>query len=236
MSFRTKLLFAFSVATLVSLSLLALGIRRQVTTRLIAQHQRRVDATARVAIQDLELASAGVSERLASLARSIANDNAVRLALRGASSDRATLLDWAGGAMRTTGLSMLQLQDASGRILSSGHFRNEFDRLEPALPQLLAQSTRRLTVATVRAPEGPFLVLAREDSVTIGDRHFTLVGGVTVDRALLRRFARDSDVTVSLVTPEGVVSSDSVAGSEGSRAEQPLDYIDVRSAAGGDSV
>src|SRR5215471_12168104 len=214
MSFRAKLLVAFAAATLLSLSLLAIGVRRQVTGRLVAQHQRRVDELARIAVQDLSRENAAVSARLASLVHSLADDNAFRLAVRGATGERAFLLDWAGDAMRMTGLSMLQLQDASGRILSSGHFRNEFDRLEPALPQLLARSADRATVVAVRAPEGPFLVLAREDSMTIGERRLTLVGGVTIDRPFLSRFARDSDVSVSLITPEGAVSSDSVPPAE----------------------
>jgi signal transduction histidine kinase len=232
MSFRAKLLIAFAAATLLSLSLLAVGVRSQLTARLVAQHQRRVDAIARIAIQDLSRENAAVSARLDRLARSLADDNAFRLAVRGAGSERSFLLDWAGDAMRMTGLSMLQLQDATGRILSSGHFRNEFDRLEPALPTLLARSANRVTVASVRAPEGPFLALVREDSVTVGDRRFTLIGGVTIDRAFLARFARDSDATVSLVTPEGAITSDSASSTaaQSVSAEQPLDYIDARSA------
>jgi signal transduction histidine kinase len=232
MSFRSKLLIAFAAATLLSLTLLAAGVRMQLTSRLVAQHQRRVDALAAVAIQDLSRENAAVSKRLDRLARSLADDNAFRLALRGSPDERGFLLDWAGDAMRMTGLSMLQLQDANGRILSSGHFRNEFDRLEPGLPRLLAESANRVTVASVRAPEGPFLVLAREDSLTVGDRRFTLIGGVAIDRAFLARFARDSDVIVSLWTPEGTISSDSASSaadqSVSARQPQPLEYIDAR--------
>jgi len=230
MSFRAKLLLAFAVATLVSLSVLAVGIRSEVTSRLVAQHQRRVNTLAHVAVQDLAREDTAVSARLESLSRSLANDNAIRLALRGGGADRAVLLDWAGSAMRTTGLSMLQLQDEDGRILSSGHFRNEFDRLEPALPRLLSASPTQLTVVSVRAPEGAFLALVREDSLSIGERHLTLVGGIAIDRAFLSRFARDSEVTVSLTTPEGSVSSDSVPPPDARSvtAEDTLGYIDAR--------
>lgn len=234
MSFRTRLLLAFAAATLLSLSLLAVGIRRQLTSRLVAQNERRVQTLAQVAIQDLARDNAAISTRLQSLAGSLADDNRFRLAVRGSEPDRAYLLDWAGQAMHTTGLSMLQLQDESGRILSSGHFRNEFDRLEPALPQLLARSADRVTLVRVRAPEGPLLVLARVDSIAIGDRRLTLVGGVAIDRSFLDRFARDSDVTLSLVTPEGTVSSDttSVLDARLVSAEQQLAYIGAQ----GDSM
>jgi signal transduction histidine kinase len=226
-SFRTRLLFAFAAATLLSLSLLAAGVRRQVTARVMAQHERRVDALARVAMQDLARQNADVSARLRSLIGSLADDNRFRLAVQGAPAERGFLLDWAGSAMRLSGLSMLQLQDEAGRILSSGHFRNEYDRLEPQLPTLLASTADRPTVVKVRAPEGPMLVLARADSARVGSRLLTLVGGITIDEYFLKRFARDSEVTVSLVTPNDTLSSDSTKAPDEtlvSAAEQ-LAYI-----------
>ncbi len=235
MSFRARLLLAFAAATLVSLSLLALGIRRQLTSRLVAQHERGVQTLAQVAIQDLARQNADVSARLETLARSITDDNRLRAALHGSTADRAYLLDWAGQAMRTTGLSMLQLQDESGRILSSGHFRNEFDRLDPRLPQLLALSADSVTIVAMRAPEGPFLALAREDSLNVGDRRLTLAGGIAIDRAFLQRFSRDSDESVSLVTPDGTLASDTTLSPDAQRvaAEEQLAYIGART---GDST
>jgi signal transduction histidine kinase len=238
MSFRARLLAAFAGASLLSLSLLAFGVRRQLTARLVAQHERRAAALAAVAIQDLSRENASVSARLETLASTLTEDNRLRLALRGSADDRAYLLDWAGQAMRLTGLAMLQLQDESGRILSSGHFRNEFDRLDPDLPRLLARSADRPTVAAMRTPEGQFLALAREDSLMIGDRRLTLVGGTSIDRAFLQRFARDSDLTVALVTPDATISTDSGAAplpadSTTVTAEQALAYIGPRS---GDSA
>jgi signal transduction histidine kinase len=206
-SFRTRLLLAFAAATLLSLSLLAVGVRRQVTARVSAQHERRVDALARIAMQDLARQNADVSARLRTLVGSVGDDNRFRLAVQGAPADRPYLLDWAGGAMRLSGLSMLQLQDDAGRILSSGHFRNEYDRLEPQLPGLLATAADRPTVVKVRAPEGPMLVLARVDSTRIGSRVLTLIGGIKLDDQFLNQFARDSEVTVSLVTPADTLSS-----------------------------
>jgi hypothetical protein len=232
-SFRAKLLVAFAATTLLSLLVLGVGVRHQLSTRLEKQYQRRADALARVAIEDLARENAAISARLASLARSLTDDNAFRLAVRGAPGERRYLLDWAGDAMRMTGLSMLQLQDASGRILSSGHFRNEFDRLEPRLPSLLALSPDAVTIVSMRRPEGSFLVIAREDSLNVGDRRFTLIGGITIDRAFLERFARDGDVVVSLTTPEGTIASDSLvdAGRRLVSAEQQLSYIDARGGA-----
>ena len=43
MTFRTRLLLAFATTTLISVSLLAIGMRRQLTARLVAENKRRVD-------------------------------------------------------------------------------------------------------------------------------------------------------------------------------------------------
>ena len=67
MSFRTRLLIAFAVATLVSLTVLGVGVRRQLTTRLVAEHRARVESLARAAIRDLARQNAIVATRLMTL-------------------------------------------------------------------------------------------------------------------------------------------------------------------------
>jgi signal transduction histidine kinase len=251
MTFRSRLLLAFAAATLVPLVLLALGVRRQISTRLTAQDERRVHELAQVAMEDLQRESAAIDGKLRSLTAALADDNRFRLAaVYGAPGERTYLLDWAGNAMRLTGLTMLQLQDESGRILSSGHFRNEFDRLDPRLPQSLAIAAERPTLVATRVPDGRLLTLARVDSVRVGERRFTLVGGITVDSTLLARFSRDDELSVGIVTPVdtvGVAVVDATAGAPGglvldsgssragsggaisTLAELPLAYVDSRS-------
>ena len=241
MSFRSRLLIAFALATLVPLGLLAFGVRRQLTTRLVAQHERRVQGLARIVEQDLVREGTSVGARLSSIARALRTDDRFRLATLAAGGDRAYVLDWAEQAMRTAGLSMLQLQDADGRIVSSGHFRNEFDRLEPELPRMV-RSAPGAVLVRVRAPEGPFLALTRTDSVRIGDRRFDLTGGIRVDAQFLARFAREKGLAITLVTPRDTLSAgtDSViprslrmtTGSDGDVVtELQLQYVSI-----GDSV
>src|SRR5438046_10527350 len=103
--------------------------------------------------------------------------------------------------MRLAGLDVLQIQDANGRIVSSGHFRQEFDRLEPALPRLLASAPGGVALIRARTPEGAFLALARVDSLRLGAGRFTVVGGIAVDSAALARLARDTTLRVSLESP-----------------------------------
>lgn len=231
MSFRSRLLIAFALATIVPLGLLAFGVRRQLTTRLVAQHEQRIQGLARVVEQDVDRESASIAARLASITRALRTDDRFRLGTLRPDGDRAYVLDWGEQAMRTAGLSMMQLQDADGRIVSSGHFRNEFDRLEPELPSSVRQAPTGVLVRA-RAPEGPFLALARMDSVRIGDRRFDLVGGVRVDSAFLQRFAREEGLVVSLVTPTDTLSSRTALSSRAGRGiavapkEGPLDRDD----------
>src|SRR5438445_2679670 len=103
--------------------------------------------------------------------------------------------------MQLAGLSLLQIQDESGRIVSSGHFRNEYDRSDPALPRLLATAPAGTALVEARTAEAPFLALARVDSLRVGGRRFTLVGGIAVDSTFLARLTPDSELTVSVALP-----------------------------------
>ena len=141
MSLRTRMLLAFAVVVLIPIALLAFGLRQEMTRRLSDEYQVRVDTVVEVIREDLRRESAGISERLASLESALVNDNRFRLAaVAGVETERKYLLDYAGTAMRLTGLSMLQIQDGDGRIISSGHFRNEHGRVESGLTAALANA------------------------------------------------------------------------------------------------
>jgi len=201
MSLRTRLLLAFAAVVLIPIALLAYGLRQEMSRRLSEEYQRRVDQVVEVIREDLARESAGIAERLASLERALVNDNRFRsAAVAGAEAEREYLLDYAGTAMRLTGLSMLQIQDGDGRIISSGHFRNEHGRIESGLVSAL-QDARGVALVTVRGAEQEFLALARVQTFAIGERRFALVGGVTIDEAFLARLARDRAIVVSLYNP-----------------------------------
>lgn len=208
MSFRTRVLLALAAVALVPLAVFALGIRQTVADRLAAQFEQRVDALAAVIEADLAREHARLGTRLAGLVRAAQGDNRLRGAVvRGAAGERAYLLDYAGDAMRLAGLDMLQLQDGEGRIVSSGHFRNEFDRLEPELPRLLAVTADGMALVRARSPDGPFLVLARATDVTLGGQRLAVVGGVRVEREFLARLAPDGDLSIALLYPGGALSA-----------------------------
>ncbi|UCG51072.1 MAG: HAMP domain-containing histidine kinase [Candidatus Latescibacterota bacterium] len=209
MTFRTRMLVTFLLAVLLPMIALTLFVRDEMTDRLTAQYERRVESLIAVIEEDAAYQSDAIANSLAALRTAVVDDNRFRrAAVDRAEQERRYLLDYAGRVMRLTGLSMLQIQDETGRIISSGHFRNEFDRMEPQLPRLLAATPDGIALVQARAPEAPFLALARVDSVQMGNRQFHIVAGSKVGRRLLVRLAREAELTVTLVYPGGMLSSD----------------------------
>jgi signal transduction histidine kinase len=203
MSLRTRLLLAFAVVVLIPIAVLAFGLRQEMTRRLTGEYQLRVDTVVQVIREDLERESTGVAERLSSLKEALLNDNRFRLAaVAGVETERAYLLDYAGTAMRLTGLSMLQIQDSEGAIISSGHFRNEHGRVDAGLSSALANA-HGVALLTTRGAEGEFLTLARVEPFVLGGLTFTIVGGRRVDNEFLARLARDRAIVVTLVSSSG---------------------------------
>jgi signal transduction histidine kinase len=198
MSFRGRVFLATMLAVLVPLAVLAFGVRREMDRRLGAESHRRGSA----AVEQLGVALArerdGVAARLDALARELAADNRFRLGLLGETASRAHVLDWAGEAMRLSGLAMLQVQDSAGRVLSSGHFRNEYDEVRAELPRFLTSVGPTPALVRVRTPEAPLLALAAVESLRVAGRPVTVVGGVGVEERLLRSLDPDPDLSVAL--------------------------------------
>jgi signal transduction histidine kinase len=216
---------AIVLAVLVPLAALAVGVRREMDRRLTAEYQERVASMVSVIEVDLARESAAVAGRLKALTSDLIRDNRFRLsALQGDPASRQYLLDYAGDAMRLAGLSMLQVQDSAGKIISSGHFRNQFDQLQPELPRLLIARGNTMVLVRTRTPEATLLALTRVDSLRMGGKRFTLTGGVEAHQWLGRGVAREPDVAVSLAYP-GVEPPSSAA--QRVLREVRLPYLDL---------
>src|SRR5690606_36668699 len=161
MTFRAKLLLACVPLALAPLAFFGLRVRGEVVGRLEAQYGDRVAALADVIQADLAREAAAVGARLDRVAEAMAADNRLRRALLdGADADRAYVLDYAGRAMAVVGLGVLRIQDAGGRVLSSGHFRNEYDVVDAALPAAVARPGAAGALASIRTASGDELSLA----------------------------------------------------------------------------
>jgi signal transduction histidine kinase len=197
-SFRLRLLVALAAVALLPLIAIGLVVRHEMDRRFAAQDDARVRAVVAATHNALSEANAGTAERLASLSDALANDDRFRAALRG-SGDRSYVIDYAAHAMQLTGLSMLEIADDSGRIVSSGQFRNDYGRVDPSLSTSIAATPGGTALISARTPRGPQWALARVDSVRIGTRRFTLVGGVPVGRRFVVDLAPDSTFLVTLM-------------------------------------
>ena len=222
MTFRTRILIGFAAVVLLPLAVFGLRVRAEMASRVTAEYQRRVATLAAVIRADLRRDGVEIGRRLAAISDAIGNDNGFRRAAL-ESINRTYVLDYAGAAMRSAGLSVLQIQDEQGRIVSSGHFRNEYDRLEPALPRLVAASQSGIALVRARTAEAPLLAIARVDSVRLGaNRWYTIVGGIAVDSAFLLGLSPDSELSVVVVLP-----GDSIAqpATEAVVSEVPLPFV-----------
>ena len=241
MSFRLRLFLAFLAGMLLPLAGLAVGVRREMARQVTAQYDRRLSALAGVVQSDLASDAARVGRVVRSVARELEESNRFRLAvIQHDEAERQWLLDYAGSAMQMGGLSMLQVQDSAGRILSSGAFRNEYDRVEPGLPSALrmADGTGRTAgedrsgpvLLRVRTPEGAVMVVARLDSFLVAGQRFNVIGGRAPDAAALNRFSRDSDLAVALVAPADTIGSIRSGGVERLLGRFAVPYIDATGA------
>jgi signal transduction histidine kinase len=203
MSFRTRVTLALLALAVLPLLILGYGVRREMRARLDADAARRVRASADSLAVRLAQSFDPVRGTLESLARDLADDNRFRAAIGGTAADRRWLLDWASTAMRPARLLVLQLQDSTGRILSSGHFRNEFDRVAPTLPLLLDATPGHLAVVDTRTPERVLRALVGRWSFTVRDQHFHLIGGVPFDSLRVAGLSIDAATSAHLVVDGG---------------------------------
>jgi signal transduction histidine kinase len=220
-SFRSRLLVAFGVAVLVPLFIFAAGVRREMDRRLTAEYRARVDAAVEVVRAQLDRESADIAGRLAALAGELPQDNRFRLAIQADPSTRRYLLDVAGDAMRLSGLALLEIQDSAGRVLSSGHFRNAYDRVEPALPRTLL-GVRGPVLVRARTATGTLLGLARLDSLAVAGQRLTVVGG-TAAAGFVGRLPRARDLDVALALP----GDSSVRSSGAAVGAVPIPFLDL---------
>jgi len=205
---RERLLVAGLALVLLPLAGLSFALRQGMESRLSKEYTDRVETQLGVVEQDLQRRNTFVADRLHQIAVHLAGDNGFRLAVvDGVATYRKELLSLAERRMALAGLDMLQIQDASGKILSSGHYPEEFDRGEPDLPRLLAR-TQGVAFAEARRPEGPFLILARVETVQVAGRPYHLVGGIRAGEDFLAELTRGPQPAVSLIHADQVISSD----------------------------
>ncbi len=207
MSIRTHIFLSSLFIAIIPIALLAWFFRAEMSERLGEQYGHRVEALVTVIEDDLIYRTERIGMGLSTLKESIRDDNRLRGAIGGNEDERQYLLDFAMRSQNLMGLDMLQIQDTDGRIISSGHYRNEFDRIERDLPLTLGRQPNGTALAKARRPAGPFLALVRVDSVALGSQRFHMVGGIEVDADFLRSLVPDLNMAAALLVPDGAITS-----------------------------
>lgn len=212
MNFRARLTLALLAIALVPLAILGYGIRREMTARLDEEAARRMDAVRGSLGSSLSATITADRARLQSLASDLAADNRFRIGIaNGNAAERRWLLDWAGGSMQLAGLAVLQLQDSAGRVISSGQFRNDFDRVAPEIPRGIAASPAGAAVVDARTPDGAVRALATLASFTVRGERFTLAGGAAFDSARVAHLSTDGTIAARLTIGSGPLADGAVA-------------------------
>ena len=226
MTFRAQVALALALGAIVPVAVLGLSVRREMTARLTEQTGRRVAALAGVVRADVAAQTTDLRSRLHRLAAGLAADTRFRLAVRGDGPDRRWLLDWAAEAMALSGLAVLRLEDETGRILSSGHFRNEFGRLDPGPSAALAAAPGGAALMRFRSPDADVLALTASDTFAVGGGRYRVLGGLVFDVARYAALVPREEMAVALVTGEAAADS-------GRTAAVTLPYYDATTGDGG---
>ena len=240
MTFRTRLLVALAFVVAAPLVLLGVMIPREMTERFTADYRTRARSLAAGITARIADEGARIDSRLGVVSAAVRDDNQIRLAIGGDPTLRGELLDFGERSVLQTGLSALQIQNDSGRILTSGHFRNDFDRVDPRLPAALRDATERTALVSLRTARGRVLVLARMDSLRVGRRSLTIIGGVAVGDDFLGALTPASELRVRVALPDAAAATPTGNPAEREDPAEPgvpidsigLPYID----ASGDSV
>jgi signal transduction histidine kinase len=200
-NFRLRFTLALFGIAAIPLLILGFGVRREMTARLDQDAARRVGSVMATASSSLNDQVIATRVRLASLATELSADNRFRAALADENSaERRWLLDWAPARLRMLGFAVLQVQDSAGRILSSGHFRNAFDRTAPEVPRAVASTPALSAVIDARTPDGSTRALVSMALFTVRGQRYSVIGGASADLERIARLSPDAGVLATLET------------------------------------
>lgn len=200
MSLRARILMTSVGLTIIPFLLLAGLLHFEMRGQLTDQVTSRVAGLARTFNAALGGRAQETRAALSALKGEIAGTSESRRIVLGQAGERARL-DFAARMMDLLGLEMLQIVSSEGEVLSSGHFRNDYGRRDADLARLLARAPGGHAVMRAQDASGFFLTLASIDSVRLGDALFYLIGGVALDRNLLRQVAGDDLLAAALIYP-----------------------------------
>lgn len=157
---------------------------------------------------ELQEASSHIERQLRELSEVIAADKQFSLKIF-VENDRSSQLvtEMAEKFMGPMGFSVLEISDASNRILSSGHFPASAGNSNKEKMQLL---TSEASAVDENIMGTPTLTLQAKSDFTIAGFNFHTSGGTTIDKAFLERLTPNAAVTILLKRDEEYIGKDDI--------------------------
>lgn len=208
MTLRTRMILTHSLLTLLPLLALGLGLRHVTTQRLAEQYDGRVDSMLAAIDERLLTHQDELAARLVALRDEAALDQALLLAVAGLRERAAYPETFVERGRALSGLDVLLLADAGGRVLAASPPVALADRdARPLLRALAAGGGAPGLMRDERLP-GAGLALARVDSLATDAGRLYLLGGRAVDLVFVAGLSGGDEVRASLVYDGGALAAD----------------------------
>ncbi len=208
MKLRHRIVILAVLLTAIPLVVVITLSGREISSRFQAQDTLRVEASIRTVKADLAGKNQNLVSLLDTLAESMKTDNFLRQALANADqAHREYLVDYASRQMSLMSLDLLQIQDATGRILSSAPLSGAQGMVVPQLPTLLANADGRRALMSIRSPADSYLALIRSRPLQLAGTQLFLIAGTRLDQAQLETWDRRNGLETALIWPDGVIAS-----------------------------
>lgn len=181
--------FAATVALLFVLAMIVVvfAVHQTIVNQFTAQYTQSIQTTVGSIQQELASRHETIRNQLQELADKLRNDNEFRLQAAVLEQyQQQYVVDYAQNFMATMGLQALEILNAQGVVLSSGHYRNAFGANDSSLVRHLKATGSGMSLAWFTSTTGQFICLTSIDSVTVGEDAFYLIGGVEVTKTFLK--------------------------------------------------
>ena len=193
MTFRTRLLLIFTVAVILSVTVVELLVSAGIEDRFERLESQRVGALVAQFRKEYDRSRQEIARAVNGIA---ASDTAVHIATQ---SDYSQYVAEAGDLAKAHGLDLLELVAADGTIISSAEWPARFGYKEAWLAERPDWNARGTFLKREELPDGVALALVAVGSVTAGDQTLLyVVGGKQLDNAFLSELVLPSGMRALL--------------------------------------
>ncbi len=209
-SLSTKFTLAFASLVLVSMIAVIFAVRRTTAARFRSQYENAVTTSLRALRTELSSRNQAIQKQLRRLGEQLRTDHKFRLqVLVRKDFQHRDVIDYAQAYMPTMGLSVLEIVNAEGVLLSSGHDRTSFGKQTGNFTSQLKSAEQEVQLAVFEKENQEIICLTGIASVEIANQKFDIVGGVAVDPNFLDELRLGQQEILILEIPDTPILSSS---------------------------